>query len=219
MVCWATKIRHFFKLTLEENCLYILHIMILVQKMIVFCSISKRLPEELVQTGWKIDYGDLIDADYTSSVNDRRSTSGYCTLLCRNLVSWRNKKQSVLTRSSAEAELSYGAEYLSCMNIVLDHFQIKYEPLWTYRENRSALCIAQSFSVWRDKTHWKILPLHQGKIDWWIDNNSQHFVRVWTSIAEVLTKRLAKIKIQPTYLQVGNYWYPLNRMTWSVVTM
>lgn len=148
-----------------------------------------------------------IDADYTSSINDRRSTSGYFTLLCRNLVSWRNKKQISLTRSSAEAEfwVIYGAEYLSCMNIVLDHFKIKYEALWTYLENRSALCIAQSFLVWQDKTHWKRLPLHQGKIDLRIDN-SQHFVWAWASIAEVLTKRLAKITIQPTYLKVGNYW-------------
>ena len=46
----------------------------------------------------------FTDADWAGSVDDRRSTSGYCTLLGGNLVTWRSKKQSVVARSSAEAE-------------------------------------------------------------------------------------------------------------------
>jgi len=44
------------------------------------------------------------DADWAGSVIDRRSTSGYCTFVWGNLVTWRSKKQSVVARSSAEAE-------------------------------------------------------------------------------------------------------------------
>jgi len=44
------------------------------------------------------------DADYAGSVVDRRSTSGYCTFLGGNLVTWRSKKQSVVTQSSVEVE-------------------------------------------------------------------------------------------------------------------
>lgn len=32
----------------------------------------------------------------------RKSTSGYCTFVGGNLVTWRSKKQSVVPRSSAE---------------------------------------------------------------------------------------------------------------------
>lgn len=44
------------------------------------------------------------DADWAGSLTDRRSTFGYCTYVWGNLVTWRSKKQSVVSRSSAEAE-------------------------------------------------------------------------------------------------------------------
>ena len=45
------------------------------------------------------------------SINDRKSTSGYCTRLWGNLVTQHNKKKSVVARSSTEAEykaMTYG---------------------------------------------------------------------------------------------------------------
>uniref|UniRef100_A0A2N9H472 Integrase catalytic domain-containing protein n=1 Tax=Fagus sylvatica TaxID=28930 RepID=A0A2N9H472_FAGSY len=44
------------------------------------------------------------DADWAGDPTDRRSTTGYCFLLGNSLISWRSKKQSVVTRSSTEAE-------------------------------------------------------------------------------------------------------------------
>ncbi|KAB2625923.1 hypothetical protein D8674_017583 [Pyrus ussuriensis x Pyrus communis] len=46
----------------------------------------------------------FTDADWAGSVGDRRSTSGYFTFVGGNLVTWRSKKQKVVSRSSAEAE-------------------------------------------------------------------------------------------------------------------
>ncbi|XP_028103865.1 uncharacterized protein LOC114302942 [Camellia sinensis] len=46
----------------------------------------------------------FIDADWVGSVTDRRSTFGYLTFVGGNLVTWRSKKQNVVTRSSADVE-------------------------------------------------------------------------------------------------------------------
>ncbi|KAA3466147.1 Copia protein [Gossypium australe] len=44
------------------------------------------------------------DADYVGSLVNKRSSSGYCTLLGGNLVTWRSKKQNEIARSSTKVE-------------------------------------------------------------------------------------------------------------------
>lgn len=44
------------------------------------------------------------DVDWAGSHIERLSTSGYCTYLWVNLLMWRSKKQSVVVKSSREAE-------------------------------------------------------------------------------------------------------------------
>ena len=46
----------------------------------------------------------FTDADWVGSKEDRRSTSSYCVFVGGNLVSWKSKKQGVVSRSSAESE-------------------------------------------------------------------------------------------------------------------
>ncbi|KAL4021295.1 hypothetical protein IC575_020089 [Cucumis melo] len=44
------------------------------------------------------------DADWAGSREDSRSSSEYCVFVGGNLVSWKSKKQNVVSRSSAESE-------------------------------------------------------------------------------------------------------------------
>ncbi|XP_038902326.1 secreted RxLR effector protein 161-like [Benincasa hispida] len=64
------------------------------------------------------------DSDWAGSANDNKSTSGYCTLVCGNFVTWRSKKQGVVARSSAKAEyraMSLGiCEEIWLKNVLVD---------------------------------------------------------------------------------------------------
>ncbi|GAV70211.1 hypothetical protein CFOL_v3_13709, partial [Cephalotus follicularis] len=88
------------------------------------------------------------DTDYAGSIVDRRSTSGYCTFLGGNLVTWRSKKQTVVARSSAKSEfrtMAQGICELLWLKIILEDLKIKWEgPMKLYCDNKSAINIAHN---------------------------------------------------------------------------
>nr|KAJ0197728.1 hypothetical protein LSAT_V11C700383350 [Lactuca sativa] len=44
------------------------------------------------------------DANWDSHIYDRKSTTGYCAFLVDSLISWKGKKQDIVSRSSTEFE-------------------------------------------------------------------------------------------------------------------
>ena len=53
----------------------------------------------------KLDLVLYVDFDYAGLLIDSRSTTGFCTMSGGNLVMWRTKKQSMLSKLNTEAEL------------------------------------------------------------------------------------------------------------------
>lgn len=96
-------------------------------------------------------YSDAWAGDPT----DRKSTTGYCVFLGDSLISWRSKKQSVVARSSAEAE--YRAMATTTADIVwlrwiLADLGISLPaPTPMYCDNKSAIQIARN-SVFHERT-------------------------------------------------------------------
>lgn len=87
------------------------------------------------------------DTDYAGSVVNRRSTIGYCTFLGGNVVTWKSKKQNVVSRSNAEVEfkaMAQGICELIWLKSILEDLRIKCdEPIMRlYCDNKSAINIA-----------------------------------------------------------------------------
>lgn len=51
-----------------------------------------------------LDITGFSDADWATSIDDRKSMAGQCVFLGETLVSWSSRKQKVVSRSSTESE-------------------------------------------------------------------------------------------------------------------
>lgn len=82
-----------------------------------------------------------IDSDWIRCRETRRSTGGFCTFLCSNIISWSAKRQSTIWRSSTKAEyksLSDTSSELSWIfNLLCDVGLPQNKPVELYCDNLS----------------------------------------------------------------------------------
>ncbi|KAK2967234.1 hypothetical protein RJ640_002061 [Escallonia rubra] len=146
------------------------------------------------------------DADWARSLVDRRSTSGYCTYVWGNLVTWRSKKQPVVARSSAEAEfraLAHGiCEGIWLRRLLSELKIIKSWPMKLYCDNKAAVNIAHN-PVHHDRT--KHVEVDRHFIKEKIDDGSVYLMHVPTreQTADVLTKSLHKPSFEDLVSKLG----------------
>ena len=90
----------------------------------------------------------FADADWAGSIEDRRSTSGYCTFVFGNLVTWRSKKQNVVARSSVEAgfrSIAHGICEVLWIKRVLEELKITiHPPAKMYCNNKATISISHN---------------------------------------------------------------------------
>ena len=135
------------------------------------------------------------DADWVGSIVDRRSTSGYCSFVGGNLVTWRSKKQNVVARSSAEAEfraVAHGICEIMRIRRLLEELKMTGSSLMKlYCDNRVAISVAHN-PVLHDRT--KHVEVDKHFIKEKIDNRlvCMTYIPTEEKVANVFTKGLYK---------------------------
>ncbi|TYK27430.1 cysteine-rich RLK RECEPTOR-like protein kinase [Cucumis melo var. makuwa] len=116
-----------------------------------------------------------------------------CTFVWGNLVTWRSKQQSVVSKSSAEAEyraMSLGiCEKIWLQKVLSDLHQECETPLKLFCDNKAAISIANN-PVQHDRT--KHVEINQNFIKERLDSGSICISYIPSSqqVADVLTKGL-----------------------------
>ncbi|CAL2243576.1 unnamed protein product [Prunus armeniaca] len=137
------------------------------------------------------DVEGYMDADWAGSVTDRRSTSRYFTFVGGNLVTWRSKKQKVVSRSSAEAKycgMAQGVcELLWLRRLLRDLGFGPRKPMDLYCDNKAAIAIAHN-PVQHDRTKHVEVDRHFVKEKLDAEIISFSFISSEYQLEDVLTK-------------------------------
>ncbi|KAF7808226.1 sacsin isoform X2 [Senna tora] len=146
------------------------------------------------------------DADWAGSLTDRRSTSGYCTYVWGNLVTWRSKKQQVVSRSSAEVELRALAHGI-CEGMWLKKLleELEYSPscpIMLRCNNQATISMAKN-PIHHDRTKHVEIDRHFIK-----ENIDQHIIEVdyiasGKQIADILTKAIPRSQFESFVSKLG----------------
>ena len=148
------------------------------------------------------------DASWVGEQTDRRSTIGYCYYVWGNLITWRSKKQVVVSRSSAESE--YRAHALGiCKGMwlqrLLREFKVKVQAsVEMFTNSQAAISIAKN-PVHHDRTKHIEMDCHfiSEKVNTRIIQLSYNPTR--QQIVDVLSKALPRVSFDELNSKLGLY--------------
>ncbi|CAL8167941.1 unnamed protein product [Prunus armeniaca] len=146
-----------------------------------------------------LDLEGYTDADYARNITDKRSTSGYFTFVGGNLVTWRSKKQNVVSRSSAKSEyrrIAQGVCEILWLRWLLAEIGFRPNAVTKLHcDNKSAFEIANN-PVQHDRTKHVEVDWHFIKEKLEHKLISIHFVPFSEQLADMLTHALSKRRFE-----------------------
>ncbi|CAL9020206.1 unnamed protein product, partial [Prunus brigantina] len=153
----------------------------------------------LFKKNGNLDLEGYTDADYEGNITDKHSTSGYFTFVGGNLVTWRSKKQNVVSRSSTESEYRGIAQWVCeilCMRWLLAEIGFRLDVATKLHcDGQSAFEIANNL-VQHDRTKHVEVDRH------FIKEKLEHkfisipFVPSLEQIADMLTHAVSKRRFE-----------------------
>ncbi|WZY94095.1 hypothetical protein YC2023_066424 [Brassica napus] len=146
------------------------------------------------------------DADWAGDRADRRSTTGYCTFIGGNLVTWKSKKQKVVSCSSAEAEYRAMLKLtneLVWIKGILKHLEIdQATPMTMHCDNQAAIHIASN-SVFHERTKHIEVDCHKVRQMIILGVILPCYTRSEDQLADVFTKAARQKTMESIHIRLG----------------
>ena len=135
------------------------------------------------------------DSDWAGCKETRRSTTGFCTLLGPNLISWSAKRQATVSRSSTEAEyraLTAAAQEVTWISYLLRDLGVSQsEPTRLHCDNLSAVYLSTNPALHSRTKHF---------------DTDYHYIREQVALGLIETQHI------PSKLQIADiFTKPLSR--------